>query len=146
MNVKPTVKTKNKSPKNTGKLSNSINVTTEDRTCSSCNEPCNVLHAEPPICYLCIEASDAEKVPNEILALLRNNFYTLKDKKYCVGCGIGDNYCGQKTVLGCPKCKKPWCRKKATLKCNKCYDSQAMNHSIPLIWDHYMHCYLQRAK
>ena len=123
MNVKPTVKTKIKSPKSAGKLSNSINVTTEDRTCSSCNEPCNVLHAEPPICYLCIEASDAEKVPNEILALLRNNFYTLTEKKYCVGCGIGDNYCGQKTVLGCPKCKKPWCRKKASLKCNKCYDS-----------------------
>jgi hypothetical protein len=124
MNVKkPTVKTKEKSSRK-NVLTDSISVTHEETTtCSSCNDPCNVLHADPPICYLCIEDSEMEKVPNEILALLRNNFYTLKDKSCCVGCGSGEKYCGQETILGCPKCKKPRCRKKATLKCNKCYES-----------------------
>ena len=116
MNVKPTVKTKNRSPKT--KTVQSGNVT-QDSKCSTCDEPCNVLHAEPPICNLCIETSGPE-LPPEIQSLLRNNFYTLKDKKDCVGCGKD---CMQQTVLGCPKCKKPWCRKKATLKCNQCYDS-----------------------
>ena len=116
MNFKPTVKTKNRSPKNKSVHSGNV---TQDSKCTTCDEPCNVLHAEPPICNICIESSGAE-LPPEIQSLLRNNFYTLKDKKDCVGCGKD---CMQQTVLGCPKCKKPWCRKKATLKCNQCYDS-----------------------